>query len=79
MMGSDYYKNSGDYPLGIGKNCDIDGAIIDKNVSMGDNVVIRPFPQNANVDHFLYYVRDGVVIIPKNMNVPSGTVIKPES
>jgi hypothetical protein len=41
-------------------------------------VVIRPFPQNANVDHFLYYVRDGVVIIPKNMNVPSGTVIKPE-
>lgn len=79
MMGSDYYKNSGDYPLGIGKNCDIDGAIIDKNVSMGDNVVIRPFPQNANVDHFLYYVRDGVVVIPKNMNVPSGTVIKPES
>jgi glucose-1-phosphate adenylyltransferase len=79
MMGSDYYKNSGEYPLGIGRNCDIDGAIIDKNVSMGDNVVIKPFPPNANVDHFLYSVRDGVVVIPKNMNVPSGTVIKPES
>jgi ADP-glucose pyrophosphorylase len=42
MMGADYYgvlKNGS--PLGIGRNCDIQGAIIDKNSSIGDNVVIK--------------------------------------
>ena len=31
-------------PLGIGKNCQIEGAIIDKNARVGDNVVIKTFP-----------------------------------
>lgn len=79
MMGADYYRNEGDAPLGIGKNCDIDCAIIDKNASIGDNVVIKAFPVNANVDHYLYTVRDGVVIIPKNKVVPEGLVIQLES
>ncbi len=35
MMGADYYDDSGDIPMGIGENCDIEGAIIDKNVRMG--------------------------------------------
>ncbi len=78
MMGADYYgylKNGA--PLGIGKNCDIQGAIIDKNTSIGDNVVIKPFPQDKEVDHALYMVRDGVVVIPKHTTIPAGTVIAP--
>ena len=78
VMGADYYgtqKNGA--PLGIGRNCDIEGAIIDKNTSIGDNVVIKAFPRDAEVDHPLYRVRDGVVVIPKHTTIPAGTVIQP--
>ncbi|HOG58553.1 MAG TPA: glucose-1-phosphate adenylyltransferase [Anaerolineaceae bacterium] len=78
MMGADYYgvlKNGS--PLGIGRNCDIQGAIIDKNSSIGDNVVIKPFPPEMEADHALYTVRDGVVVIPKHTTIPAGTVIAP--
>ena len=50
---------------------------IDKNAAIGDNVVIKPFPLDANVDHALYVVRDGIVVIPKNTTIPAGTVIQP--
>jgi len=29
------------------------------------------------VDHALYVVRDGIVVIPKNTTIPAGTVIQP--
>jgi glucose-1-phosphate adenylyltransferase len=79
LMGADYYgySKSGE-PVGIGKNCHIQGAIIDKNASIGDNVIIKPFPEDAEIDHAMYVVRDGVVVIPKNMVIPAGTVIGPE-
>ncbi len=75
MMGADYIRRTISNPIGIGRNCKIDGAIIDKNVSMGENVVIKPFPIDQNADEELYTVRDGVVIIPKNTVIPPGTVI----
>jgi glucose-1-phosphate adenylyltransferase len=78
LMGADWYgtlKNG--VPIGIGSNCSIEGAIIDKNACLGDNVVIKPFPEDKSVDHALYMVRDGIVVIPKNTVIPSGTVIQP--
>ena len=70
-----------DIPLGIGKNCDIDTAIIDKNARIGENVVIKPFPPHFEMDDpdpiKKYYVRDGIVIIPKNTTIKSNTVIQP--
>ncbi len=79
LMGADYYGYSkSGAPVGIGKNCRIQGAIIDKNASIGDNVTIKPFPVDAELDHSMYVVRDGIVIIPKNMVIPAGTVIGPE-
>jgi len=78
VMGGDYYGtlNNG-APLGIGKNCRIQGAIIDKNASIGDGVVIKPFPEGYESDHPLYMVREGIVVIPKNTTIPAGTVIQP--
>jgi glucose-1-phosphate adenylyltransferase len=80
LMGADYYgyTKSG-APVGIGKNCCIQGAIIDKNAGIGDNVIIKPFPPDAIADNPLYVVRDGIVIIPKNTVIPSGTIIQPEA
>ena len=82
LMGSDYLRRMGDdtgaLAPGIGENCFIQGAIIDKNTRIGDNVVIRPFPHNVDFEEKDWIVRDGIVIIPKNTTLPSNTVIGPE-
>jgi len=81
LMGADYYsseKPNGNIPIGIGKNCHIESAILDKNARIGDNVTILPFPRDKDIDHQLYYVRDGVVVIAKDTEIPAGTRIAPE-
>ncbi len=84
IMGCDYYESmesiqsheaQGLPRIGIGKNARIENAIIDKNARIGDEVVISPAGKATNVDHPLYYIRDGIVVIPKNATIPSGTVI----
>jgi glucose-1-phosphate adenylyltransferase len=51
---------------------------LDKNVRIGDNVIIRPFPRNTDIDNEKWYVRDGIVVIPKDVEIASGTKILPE-
>jgi glucose-1-phosphate adenylyltransferase len=84
VMGSDDYESAesiaenaaaGRPPLGIGAATRIENAIIDKNARIGSNVVITPAGKPENVDHPMFFIRDGVVIIPKNGVVPDGTVI----
>ena len=84
MMGCDYYESlesiqsyeaQGLPRIGIGKNARIENAIIDKNARIGDEVVISPAGKPENVDHPLYYIRDGIMIIPKNAVIPSGTIL----
>lgn len=81
-MGADYYdveKPRGNLPIGIGRNCHIESAILDKNVRIGDDVVIRRFPLHSkDIDNELYFVRDGIVVIAKNTEIPAGTKIAPE-
>jgi glucose-1-phosphate adenylyltransferase len=64
-------------PIGIGANCHIEGAILDKNVRIGEGVVIRPFPRDADLDQTNWYVRDGIVVIPKDAEISPGTKIEP--
>jgi glucose-1-phosphate adenylyltransferase len=78
LMGADYYDESGDIPMGIGENCDLEGAIIDKNVRMGQDVRIRPFPRGTELTTDTYSVKDGIVVIPKRTLLPSGTRIEPQ-
>jgi glucose-1-phosphate adenylyltransferase len=79
VMGSDYYERDDEgLPIGIGANSHIEGAILDKNARIGDNVTIRPFPRNTDIDHEKWYVRDGVVVIPKDAEISAGTKIVPE-
>ena len=82
LMGADYYdppsENSDSIPLGLGQGCQISGAILDKNVRLGSEVVIQPFPQGTEIEHEQWVVRDGIVVIPKNTILPAGTVISPQ-
>jgi len=85
MMGADYYENesqmaqnkkSGLPNVGIGKNCKINKAIIDKNAHIGDNCCINVSgKQYEDGDHGLFYSADGIIIIRKGAYVPAGTVI----
>ena len=61
--------------MSIGRGCKIQRAIIDKNVHIGDAVVITDKTGCADFDGPNYYIRDGIVIIPKNEVIASGTRI----
>jgi glucose-1-phosphate adenylyltransferase len=84
MMGADFYQtldemqaeSNRNYPrIGVGSNCLIRKAIIDKNARIGSGV--RIVNETALKEHEGegYFIRDGVVIIPKNGVIADGTVI----
>ena len=81
LMGADHYEadlpdTPGAEPrIGIGRDCHIENAIIDKNARIGDKVVISPKGKSSDTDGEGYYVRDGIVVIPKNSVIPPGTWI----
>ena len=80
IMGADYYSAEQPSlpPIGIGPNCYIEGAIIDKNARIGGNVVIRPFPRGTDINTPNWTVQDGIVVVPKDTIIPSGTCIEIE-
>jgi glucose-1-phosphate adenylyltransferase len=84
LMGNDFYESQesivenevmGRPRIGIGQNTRIENAIIDKNARIGDNVVLTPANKPENVDHPLYFIRDGIIIIPKGGAIPHGMVV----
>lgn len=84
MMGADYYETPeqarasaarGLPPLGIGRNARITKAIIDKNVRIGNDVILSP-EGKANGHHAHgVMICDGVLVAPKDAVIPNGAVI----
>jgi len=77
IMGADHFEqdrpaNADPPPIGIGRNCVIDRAIIDKNARIADGVVITPEGKAANLDAENFFIRDGIVVVPKNAVIPAG-------
>ena len=85
ILGADFYEDAdrratnperGVPDVGIGTGCTIEGAIVDKNARIGNNVVIRPHPEvEEMVEEEGFVIRDGLVIVPKGATIPDGTVI----
>jgi glucose-1-phosphate adenylyltransferase len=81
VMGADYYETpdrpapAGAPPIGIGQGAWIERAIVDKNARIGDSVRITPEGKPAHFDGPNFYVRDGIVVVPKNAVIASGTEI----
>lgn len=86
VMGSDFYESleeiktnlNEDRPnIGIGTNTIIRNAIIDKNVRIGKGVKLlnQAGVEHKDCEHGSYYIRDGIIIVPKNSVIPDGTEI----
>ncbi len=84
IMGSDYYETilemshsleRGVPKLGIGENCKIENAIVDKDCHIGNNVSITGGAHLADTDHAYYTVKDGIVVVKKRAIIPDGFVI----
>ena len=84
LMGHDDYETPAEVeaarakglpPQGVGQNTYVERAIIDKNARIGDNVRISPQGKPENFDGDGYYIRDGIVVVPKGGIIRSGTVL----
>ncbi|MFT5087016.1 MAG: glucose-1-phosphate adenylyltransferase [Candidatus Latescibacterota bacterium] len=84
MMGADFYETPIDIErnsargipnVGIGANASINRAIIDKNARIGERVIIDNAEGVREADGDNYYIRDGIVVVPKDAIINSGTII----
>jgi glucose-1-phosphate adenylyltransferase len=84
VMGADYYETEANIrsnrlkkipDMEIGNNSRIVGAIIDKNVHIGENVTIENVKKVEHLDAENYMIRDYIVIVPKGSVIPAHTVI----
>jgi glucose-1-phosphate adenylyltransferase len=84
MMGADYYRwedpairtrVEGPMHPGIDEDTTIEGAIIDKNASIGKRCVITNGAGVQEGEGPGFYIRDGIVVIVKNAEIADGTHI----
>src|SRR5262249_30469275 len=84
ILGADYYETADEVqqtasaglpPIGIGDECVIQRAIVDKNARIGAGVRIMNEEGVQQEDGDGYFIREGIVIVPKNGVVRAGTVI----
>jgi glucose-1-phosphate adenylyltransferase len=84
MMGADYFESKDDLgrnrangvpDVGIGRDCEIRNAIIDKNARIGHGVrlVNRGGAAGGTADN--HVIVDGIIVVPKSAVIPDGTVI----
>ena len=82
IMGNDYFQtleeitdSNETIPMGIGNNCHIEQAIIDKNCRIGNDVVIRGDKSLENVQTDTYCIVEGIIVLRKGAVIPAGTKI----
>ncbi len=76
LLGADYYEDHlGDLPLGIGRNVVLDRVIVDKNARIGDGARLVNERGIQDVDGDGYYIRSGIIIVPKGGVVKPGTIV----
>jgi glucose-1-phosphate adenylyltransferase len=84
ILGADYYETldeldrgsgRGEPPIGVGEDSVIAGAILDKNARIGRGVRMLNEAGVQEKDGEGYYIREGIVLVPKNGVIADGTVI----
>ena len=78
LLGSDWYeddRNPLSPALGIGRDVFLDGVIVDKNARIGDGARLVNERQIMNADGDGYYIRSGIIVVPKGGTIAPGTVV----
>lgn len=86
LMGTDFFQAVDEISkdiarglphIGIGENTLIRNAIIDKNVRIGKNVKLLNLEgiDKKDGENGSYYIREGIIIVPKGATIPDGTEI----
>lgn len=86
LMGADFYESDesiryhaqrGVPRIGVGRNCTIRRAIIDKNARLGDGVQLlnEAGLDEADSDDRSWFIRDGIIVVSKNAVIPDGTIV----
>ncbi len=84
IMGSDYFESREKWQqnekrgipnIGIGMDCEIQNAIVDKNARIGHGVKLINSRAVSEESADNYVIRDGIIVVPKNAVIPNGTVI----
>ena len=84
IMGADSYQTLNEIEqnihdqkpyMGIGSDCEISGAIIEKNTRIGNNVIIKGGDHLEDAENELYTIKDGVIVIKNSVTIPHNTKI----
>jgi len=78
LLGADFYQDDdipGQVPLGIGNNVVLDRVIVDKNARIGHGVRLVNEAGVQEADGDGYYIRNGIIIVPKHGVLRDGTVV----
>ena len=81
-FGNDYYETleeilsgKNKIQMAIGKNCHFENCIIDKDVRIGDDVIMRGSSSLADTETEHYCIKDGIVIVKKGAMIENGTQV----
>jgi glucose-1-phosphate adenylyltransferase len=78
LLGADYYEEdtaANAIPLGIGRDVVLDRVIVDKNARIGDGVRLVNEAGVEHADGDGYFIRNGIIIVPKSARVGAGVVV----
>ena len=76
LLGADFYEDATtDLPLGVGRDAVLDRTIVDKNARIGDGAKLVNERGIENADGDGYFIRGGIIIVPKGGVVKPGTVV----
>ncbi len=84
IMGADLYESRDDIArnrdrgapdVGIGRDCEIRNAIVDKNARIGHGARLVNADGVSAATAESYSIVDGIIVVPKGAAIPDGTVI----
>ena len=81
LLGADYYESdecaasAGHVPIGVGPDAVLDRVIVDKNARIGAGARLVNEAGLDHVDGRGYYIRNRIIVVPKEGMIPPGTVV----
>jgi glucose-1-phosphate adenylyltransferase len=62
-------------PLGIGRDVVLERVVVDKDARIGDGARLVNEKQVEHADGDGYYIRGGIIVVPKGGVIKVGTVV----